>query len=1112
MSSTSFDNSLPSYLRPNSNIFDLFELFDRFVRPRRPRDMSDPPNFPIPPINSPYGDAWLPERPPLPPGWHPLFTDGRNPTDLTNPTPFDPPSGHSRSHASAPNDSSPGRNIASTGQPGHVEPQHGDRIASQDVTNSQTEGQWSASIPNTSSEQLNPNPQALSARIPFVDRDASYPRLPPISTFSDWVGVLPAPLTLTGAGIQTGERSYGQGPTTAFDTFARPTLPALASLSLDRILAPPMSIRAAPPTATSTYSSSISAAPGLTQTVNSTTSNDSMPTPSASASAQAVPWQPQPVRIASGSVGSTHQVTSTSAEDSHKRSSATTILNPSYYAPGAHAQSTRVNQSPLHSPTHNLAFHPRAATPPLPLAARRPSWHVFTPASMAAAGSVASAPVTGTERTHAQASHGGASEPGRLANAPDPGAEPGSRAKELPPEPLTGTTKLARARPGGLPHIHPDQLSAFFRAIVLSGVSKHYRLFEYCIIERYIYAANAPDSRFNDAIAPQSSGSLRPVFTRLSVGEFEGARNAEWLHKHFKVMNSIYRNIYIFFRFYLNDFPDLGSDDLLVELLGRHIEFLQWLGVKIDLHPWHLLVFVRESWYFRMNARLENHPNVATFTQYYSGMVDPPAPAARRSTRILPPRIDPRPSDLASSAPVPSVSTFFSSPPHPTAPHTVSAPALSTMPSSSHATPPSTTQTSLSGPESSHAPAQPPTPRMIEQPQGTLSQGQDPGSSTRPESLYNTHPVYSRSPLALPSFFPPGRQLPHSGPPSVASAPRNPSVSSLRAPRESSSGRQARNATSATGSASGVRRTGPHSRAGTSASASTPRYTPTEASITTRITSPQKDAVPYSSGMELLRSQRKHEEERLAVQWWQAQRDVEHDSDRVDLLRQAVNVQERAVNIQERESEHRMGIARANAIGDTMSRQYAMFAHSWTTQHDASLNTINTVGAQHPLYSAANRQLEQLTLHPVTQLDIPQLEIYASARVDQSLAGVPTLPPNAGLIPPAPRTTSTNTLADRADRLALPPSFPSLGPEHRAFTPATLTEAGPSNYPGQLRDVYPTSNLRELTSFDEDLAARADSGRALRAETTATNAMQGVESAANADFVDDDDGSLYDDA
>ncbi|KAG8780550.1 hypothetical protein FRC12_022855, partial [Ceratobasidium sp. 428] len=84
---------------------------------------------------------------------------------------------------------------------------------------------------------------------------------------------------------------------------------------------------------------------------------------------------------------------------------------------------------------------------------------------MAAACSVASAPVTSTKHTHVQASHGPASEPGRLADTPDPGAKPGSCAKEVPPELFTGITKTAHA--GGLPHIHPNKLSAFFQAIVL---------------------------------------------------------------------------------------------------------------------------------------------------------------------------------------------------------------------------------------------------------------------------------------------------------------------------------------------------------------------------------------------------------------------------------------------------------------------------------------------------------------------------------------------------------------------------------------------------------------------------------------------------------------------
>lgn len=83
-------------------------------------------------------------------------------------------------------------------------------------------------------------------------------------------------------------------------------------------------------------------------------------------------------------------------------------------------------------------------------------------------------------------------------------------------------------------------------------------------------------------------------------------RDSAWLYKHFRVLLSIYRAIRIFVEARAPDEElefDFSDEPALLRRLAKQIEEIQSCGIPLQLQPWHLLVFVRESWYFRMHAK-----------------------------------------------------------------------------------------------------------------------------------------------------------------------------------------------------------------------------------------------------------------------------------------------------------------------------------------------------------------------------------------------------------------------------------------------------------------------------------------------------------------------------
>jgi hypothetical protein len=92
-------------------------------------------------------------------------------------------------------------------------------------------------------------------------------------------------------------------------------------------------------------------------------------------------------------------------------------------------------------------------------------------------------------------------------------------------------------------------------------------------------------------------------FIQLAKQLLNGTRSAAWLHKQLREIRAIFIQICIFRKHVPGLNFDFSNEDILLQELAALIAKLKSEGVKIDLHPFHLLLFVCESWFWQIEAR-----------------------------------------------------------------------------------------------------------------------------------------------------------------------------------------------------------------------------------------------------------------------------------------------------------------------------------------------------------------------------------------------------------------------------------------------------------------------------------------------------------------------------
>ncbi|KAG8730396.1 hypothetical protein FRC10_002737, partial [Ceratobasidium sp. 414] len=1028
------------------SIGDLSNLLDRIFPPSRHRSLPDPPEGLSLGLWDPSSPVLtLSQRPPM------LPRTTRNPAD---PDPLHGDHGQARNLSSA--------SRASDGRLENVEPQPEGSTYNVNDNNFATFAANALAIPATHQleSQLhpaavvappgNPDVEHLPAPVPFLGHDNFRPVLPPISQLA----------TMTPADSQFVMHLPGTHLTTGF---ARPIVPGLISgppvppstssavvLPLPRqpsFRHPSIAAHARTGSLASSYHSG--SAHGHDQTItlaSSVASTESLPTPGTSNSAYDIAWQPARSAMSSGR-------SAPSVTGNQKFALAgSTILDRSQYAPGARAQLTGVNPAPLRSPARGLAFDPRAASPPLQITTpRMPQQDVIMEASLP------ETPVGGPSTS-------------APSNDNQPDADEDDEPEEEPESEYHGARPTgARARPGGEPYVDPDTRAAIFAD---HRPAKHYRLCEYGYMVEYLFKSDVPMARLEQAMAPQSKGTLKPVFTEMASNVFENSRTPSSLHRHFKTLENIYRGIRVFSEHFSLGF-DFGNQDLL-ETLARQIEELQARGIKLNnLHPWHLLVFVRVSWYFWMHTRLRNHPAFITSTDIRSGYVAPtsasssiPAQAAvppHTPTQAVMPSHPLQQPQRSSHLPPSTGSSRGRSktrvgPPRATTVHDRSSqPPSSRFPASRN--PPASVS-------SLRIPRDPPSGRSARKAhsaggsagtrQPKLPRSAVPTRMPASDALTNLAPAgtglaplaptgpapTNLGPAGLAPTGPAPTSLTPTGPaptglPPIGPAPTGPAPAGL-APTSPTATRLLPTGFAPTGLVpTGLAPTGlaPLGLAplGFAPAIHAPTtYMPSEESGFSRDTeSPDDPSLPKH--LEMLRNQCLYQEELLAIKRQQVEQEGCAE-------RHKIRIMDRAQRVAERQIEQRMRIERERAILDQVNARVTMLTNTWTAQHNIVLNTSNSINAQNPHYGNVNAQLGQLTLQPI-QFDLQHMTNQARAQLTQPLGETANLEP-------APHA-----------HLAIDQPMMSATPG-----------AGPSNHAGHLRGVPPTSSSREPSIFSDGVA------------------------------------------
>ncbi|KAG9077027.1 hypothetical protein FRC06_009139, partial [Ceratobasidium sp. 370] len=530
-----------------------------------------PPKFPIPPNNSCYDTSWLPEHPHVAPGSIPI--PPAPDTLWYGSVPFEQPAAASDSRAP-------------TGHREHSESHSSTSYYDPDTASNtgphsfdfQHKHQWASAVPNP----LYPDPANLA---PFHDPTVDRLVLPPFSMFPDPYGVLAArstPYADTSGSHSTMSARFAQ---------PIPPAPAPASAAAPLLSMPPHLASNHPGfhhARTASAASSYNLVPVIDRTpVPSVTSTESLPTPDTTNSRD-IPWQSQPKRDTSGSASSSSRLPSDTANRLDFSSAHSGILDRSWYAAGG-----RSREGPLRSPirARTLEF----------------SVHVEPAAPAASA----------REAVDANIGDGADIVPGSDAQQPtvdNPNGDDGAQPESLAAGAVTFSGRL---RPGGQPYISPDEF-----AVYLSNPPKKYCLHEYRLIVMHFFDLDAPLDLFEQALIP-SHRTARDPFVELSRGMFQRRCDTTWLRKHFKVIIGIYRAIRTFSRYYSLEGWDWGNEDAIMLMLAARLDELRRWGIDLRVQPWHMLNFVRSSWYYQMHARLRDHPAVQDTTDFHSGGVSP---------------------------------------------------------------------------------------------------------------------------------------------------------------------------------------------------------------------------------------------------------------------------------------------------------------------------------------------------------------------------------------------------------------------------------------------------------------------------------------------------------
>lgn len=235
--------------------------------------------------------------------------------------------------------------------------------------------------------------------------------------------------------------------------------------------------------------------------VPSVTSTDSLPTPNTT-NLPNMPWQSQPKHNASGSSSR-----SVSGAPGHPNISLVQsgVLDRAWYAAGS-----RSRTGPLRSPIRDIAFNPRAASPPLRLASHGPDLQT----------DVLLAPPAASARVALGTSTGdGVPE----LDSQQPVIHHLYDNVEPEPQPqlvLRGpTSSSSRLRPGGQPFISPDEFDRYAK-----NPPKSYRMHEYRLLVTHFFDPDAPLDLFEQALVPLNR-STRDVFLEVSIKQF----STRWL-------------------------------------------------------------------------------------------------------------------------------------------------------------------------------------------------------------------------------------------------------------------------------------------------------------------------------------------------------------------------------------------------------------------------------------------------------------------------------------------------------------------------------------------------------------------------------------------------------
>ncbi|KAG9097228.1 hypothetical protein FRC06_007812 [Ceratobasidium sp. 370] len=201
---------------------------------------------------------------------------------------------------------------------------------------------------------------------------------------------------------------------------------------------------------------------------------------------------------------------------------------------------------------------------------------------------------------------------------PAPGIPNDGHTANVGEEESTGDGGLSiLAQVGGQPYVSPEEQERPF---------KQYRMWEDGVMMVFFFHPTAPRWRVQEALLPLSArlrGSSKSVFAELSEDYLDGRRMPASLAEHFKKIWEAYMDIFTFSQHDSLAFDFLDEARLLQDL-ARQIRQLGEQGVRISIHPWRFLIYVRESWYFWMRVSdMANHPATWTATTFHNRAISP---------------------------------------------------------------------------------------------------------------------------------------------------------------------------------------------------------------------------------------------------------------------------------------------------------------------------------------------------------------------------------------------------------------------------------------------------------------------------------------------------------